>query len=232
MDEFSWGNTRLVVGEGKEKKVIINEDEKFDESMIPLKKFSGTSALIDFPTVRASIHPCFVIPSIINYLAAGYPSQAHVKRMGGRFRLCGDLQVVLNRPIFVGFLGSTHTGRDFPERTIPYARREPSTLKKPRMPVRTTTAPDSHRRALSPNDGNTIQPSSSQKKGGKKVTIVTPSQSKPAKKVAQTSTSPASRQSDTGTSTTTTGRKRKAANPPAGDEPLAPKRRSPRLAKA
>ncbi len=41
MDEFSWGNTRLVVGEGKEKKVIINEDEKFDESMIPLKKFSG-----------------------------------------------------------------------------------------------------------------------------------------------------------------------------------------------
>ena len=41
MDEFSWGNTRLVVGEGKEKKVIMNEDEKFDDSMIPLKKFSG-----------------------------------------------------------------------------------------------------------------------------------------------------------------------------------------------
>ncbi|TFK24681.1 chitin synthase [Coprinopsis marcescibilis] len=40
MDEFSWGNTRVVVGEGKEKKVIIKEDEKFDESMIPLKKFS------------------------------------------------------------------------------------------------------------------------------------------------------------------------------------------------
>ncbi|KAJ7065405.1 glycosyltransferase family 2 protein [Mycena amicta] len=40
MDEFSWGNTRLVVGEGKEKKVIMNEDEKFDDSMIPLKKFS------------------------------------------------------------------------------------------------------------------------------------------------------------------------------------------------
>jgi chitin synthase len=41
MDEFGWGNTRLVIGEGKEKKVIINEDEKFDDSMIPLKKFSG-----------------------------------------------------------------------------------------------------------------------------------------------------------------------------------------------
>jgi len=38
---FGYGNTRLVIGEGKEKKVIINEDEKFDDSMIPLKKFSG-----------------------------------------------------------------------------------------------------------------------------------------------------------------------------------------------
>jgi chitin synthase len=41
MDEFSWGNTRVVIGEGKDKKVITNEDEKFDDS-IPVKKFSGT----------------------------------------------------------------------------------------------------------------------------------------------------------------------------------------------
>ena len=43
MDEFGWGNTRLVIGEGKDKKVIVNDDEKFDDSMIPLKKFSGMS---------------------------------------------------------------------------------------------------------------------------------------------------------------------------------------------
>ena len=42
MDEFSWGTTRLVVGEGRDKKILMNEDEKFDDSMIPLKKFSGT----------------------------------------------------------------------------------------------------------------------------------------------------------------------------------------------
>lgn len=42
MDDFGWGNTRLVIGEGNNKKVLINEDEKFDDSMIPLKKFSGT----------------------------------------------------------------------------------------------------------------------------------------------------------------------------------------------
>ncbi|KAF5358650.1 hypothetical protein D9758_007745 [Tetrapyrgos nigripes] len=44
MDEFGWGNTRLVIGEGRDKKVIINEDDKFDESMIPLKKFSEYEA--------------------------------------------------------------------------------------------------------------------------------------------------------------------------------------------
>jgi hypothetical protein len=42
MDDFTWGNTRLVIGEGSNKKVIMNDDEKWDESMIPLKKFSGT----------------------------------------------------------------------------------------------------------------------------------------------------------------------------------------------
>jgi len=41
MDDFSWGNTRIVVGEGKDKKVIVQDEEVFDESMIPLKKFSG-----------------------------------------------------------------------------------------------------------------------------------------------------------------------------------------------
>lgn len=48
MDEFGWGNTRLVIGEGKDKKVIVSEDDKFDESMIPLKKFSGTFRLLRF----------------------------------------------------------------------------------------------------------------------------------------------------------------------------------------
>ncbi|KDQ63949.1 glycosyltransferase family 2 protein [Jaapia argillacea MUCL 33604] len=44
MDDFSWGNTRLVVGEGNNKKVIMNDEEKYDESMIPLKKFSEYEA--------------------------------------------------------------------------------------------------------------------------------------------------------------------------------------------
>jgi chitin synthase len=45
MDEFGWDNTCVVIGEGKDKKVIMPADEKFDESMIPLKKFSGKTYL-------------------------------------------------------------------------------------------------------------------------------------------------------------------------------------------
>jgi chitin synthase len=38
-DDFSWGNTRVVVGD-KKKQIIVADDEKFDEKMIPLKKWS------------------------------------------------------------------------------------------------------------------------------------------------------------------------------------------------
>ena len=35
-DDFSWGNTRVVVGDNK-KQIIVTDDEKFDEKMIPVK---------------------------------------------------------------------------------------------------------------------------------------------------------------------------------------------------
>jgi hypothetical protein len=54
MDEFGWGNTRLVIEEGKDKKVIVNDGEKFDDLMIPLKKFSGTFKKCQFKLCRLS----------------------------------------------------------------------------------------------------------------------------------------------------------------------------------
>lgn len=42
MDEFGWGNTRVVLDDGGSKKVITTNDMKFNESMIPYQKFSGT----------------------------------------------------------------------------------------------------------------------------------------------------------------------------------------------
>ncbi|KAI8977542.1 chitin synthase-domain-containing protein [Mycotypha africana] len=38
-DDFSWGNTRVVVGDSQ-RKIIVADDEKFDEKMIPMKKWS------------------------------------------------------------------------------------------------------------------------------------------------------------------------------------------------
>ncbi|KIM26865.1 glycosyltransferase family 2 protein [Serendipita vermifera MAFF 305830] len=54
MDDFSWGNTRVVVGEGRDKKVVYNDDEGFDENVIPLKKFSDYEAeALELPEHRS-----------------------------------------------------------------------------------------------------------------------------------------------------------------------------------
>lgn len=45
MDEFGWGNTRIVLDDGGSKKIIANNnDMKFNESMIPYKKYSTYEA--------------------------------------------------------------------------------------------------------------------------------------------------------------------------------------------
>ncbi|KAF8552197.1 glycosyltransferase family 2 protein [Imleria badia] len=45
MDDFSWGNTRIVLDDGKNKKVISDANEmKFNDSMIPYKKWSEYEA--------------------------------------------------------------------------------------------------------------------------------------------------------------------------------------------
>lgn len=41
MDDFSWGNTRIVVGEKGNKKIVAGtDDEPYDDRMVPLKKVS------------------------------------------------------------------------------------------------------------------------------------------------------------------------------------------------
>lgn len=39
-----WGNTRLVVGEGKNKKILAGDDDHFDDSMIPMRRFADYQA--------------------------------------------------------------------------------------------------------------------------------------------------------------------------------------------
>lgn len=38
MDDFSWGNTRIVTGE-KGQKIVISDEGKFDPATIPRKKW-------------------------------------------------------------------------------------------------------------------------------------------------------------------------------------------------
>lgn len=60
MDEFGWGNTRVVLDEGKNKKVVNDANEmKFNESMIPYKKWSGQWRLLTIDW-RASDCACRV----------------------------------------------------------------------------------------------------------------------------------------------------------------------------
>src|SRR5690606_35909539 len=43
MDDFSWGNTRVIQGE-KGKKIVISDEGKFDPSEIPKKKWEDYQA--------------------------------------------------------------------------------------------------------------------------------------------------------------------------------------------
>jgi len=45
MDDFSWGSTRKVIGEGNNKTIVYEDEMIYDDSMIPMKSFKGMSAL-------------------------------------------------------------------------------------------------------------------------------------------------------------------------------------------
>ena len=50
MDDFAWGNTRVVVGEKGGKKIIASsEDEKFDDSIIPMKRWEQHAQAKNLP---------------------------------------------------------------------------------------------------------------------------------------------------------------------------------------
>jgi chitin synthase len=52
MDDFSWGSTRKVIGEGNNKTIVYEDDMPYDDSMIPMKSFKGESALLHCEIIR------------------------------------------------------------------------------------------------------------------------------------------------------------------------------------
>lgn len=43
MDSYSWGQTRTIEGDGNHKKMLVEADDYFEDSMIPLERFQGES---------------------------------------------------------------------------------------------------------------------------------------------------------------------------------------------
>lgn len=55
-DDFSWGNTRIVVGESGQKKVIAMADEGFDPRSIPLQRWDDYASANNLPGRRGLAH--------------------------------------------------------------------------------------------------------------------------------------------------------------------------------
>ncbi|RPB01134.1 hypothetical protein L873DRAFT_1677912 [Choiromyces venosus 120613-1] len=51
-DDFSWGNTRIVIGESGDKKIVATEDEGFDPKSIPLQTWDDYAAQNSLPGRR------------------------------------------------------------------------------------------------------------------------------------------------------------------------------------
>jgi len=53
-DDFSWGNTRIVIGETGDKKVIATDDERFDPRSIPLQRWDDYAMANGLPGGRGT----------------------------------------------------------------------------------------------------------------------------------------------------------------------------------
>ncbi|KAF8909510.1 hypothetical protein CPB85DRAFT_1435710 [Mucidula mucida] len=92
--------------------------------------------LENFPRIRTTIHPCFLFTTLIKFMSRGPPDQSHLKCMEGVVRLCDNINLLRIRPVYISWLGSTITGRDFPNRMTPVAREDPPHLPPPLQPAR------------------------------------------------------------------------------------------------
>ncbi|KAF8909451.1 hypothetical protein CPB85DRAFT_1307584 [Mucidula mucida] len=81
--------------------------------------------LQDFPRIRTTIHPCFLFTTLMKYMARGPQDQSHLRCMEDVVSLCDHINLLRIRPVYVSWLGATVTGRDFPNRMTPVARRDP-----------------------------------------------------------------------------------------------------------
>ncbi|KAF8890230.1 hypothetical protein CPB85DRAFT_1459230 [Mucidula mucida] len=80
---------------------------------------SYTFPYSDFPVIRATLHPCFVLPYLSNYVARR-PNhrEDHLTLLGDDIDIVLAIDHALNMFVYLSFLGNTHTS-NFPGRRIP-----------------------------------------------------------------------------------------------------------------
>ena len=77
MDDFAWGNTRIVVGEKGGKKVVAtSEDEKWDDSLIPMQRWEVFAQEKGYPLGPAME----VVDTSASVFAEEYPVPASISR--------------------------------------------------------------------------------------------------------------------------------------------------------
>jgi chitin synthase len=103
MDDFSWGNTRVVVGE-KGKKVVVTDEGKFDPASIPRKKWEEYQAeLWDAQTAREDAR------SEISGFSYGTKHNAAMSEYNGSSY--GQIQPYDVKSLGVGGFGAGHMSR-------------------------------------------------------------------------------------------------------------------------
>jgi len=75
MDDFAWGSTRIVVGEKGGKQYVATSDEKFDDRMIPMKRWDEHARETGVP-----LGPAIEILDTNSVFAEEYPVPASISR--------------------------------------------------------------------------------------------------------------------------------------------------------
>lgn len=114
---------------------VIPEQAEYEYQIFCIKKRSTPAFFVDgkqysypfrqLPRVRCSVHPCLLVPSIIYFYVETY----YLMGTGGKLveteRLSQTLNLVLARSIYMSWFEGTKTTKDFPDRPIPFGRRDP-----------------------------------------------------------------------------------------------------------
>lgn len=114
---------------------VIPEQAEYEYRVLCVKKRTTPAFTVNgkryshpfrqLPRVRCSVHPCFLVPSTIRFYVETYVLTGTGGKLEETERLSQTLNLVLARSIYMSWFDGTKTTRDFPDRPIPFGKRDP-----------------------------------------------------------------------------------------------------------